>query len=163
MPAVKPIPDTYPRVTPHLSIDGAADAIDFYKSVLGATERMRMAMPDGTVAHAEIEVGGSVIMIGDEKWPGGNEPSPTTLGGSPVALCVYVEDVDAVFRRAVDNGAVTVQEPENHFYGDRVAMFDDPYGHRWNLATHIESVSPEEMERRAAQELSGRAAEARGT
>jgi PhnB protein len=163
MPAVKPIPDTYPRVTPHLSIDGAADAIDFYKSVLGATERMRMAMPDGTVAHAEIEVGGSVIMIGDEKWPGGNEPSPTTLGGSPVALFIYVEDVDAVFRRAVDNGAVTVQEPENHFYGDRVAMFDDPYGHRWNLATHIENVSPEEVERRAAQELNGRAAEARGT
>src|ERR671918_123274 len=117
MATVNPIPDRYPRVTPHLSIAGAADAIAFYTSVLGAKERMRMAMPDGTVAHAEIVIGESVIMIGDENWPG-------------------------------------VQEPEDHFYGDRVAMFDDPYGHRWNLGTHIEDVSPAEMERRMAEALS---------
>jgi PhnB protein len=151
---VNPIPDHYPRVTPHLSIAGAAEAIDFYTSVLGGTERMRMAMPDGTIAHAEIEIGGSVVMIGDENWPGGHEPSPATLGGSPVALFVYVEDVDEVFERALQNGAVTVEEPEDHFYGDRVAMFDDPYGHRWNIATHIEDVPPEEMERRMAEMLS---------
>jgi PhnB protein len=154
MATVNPIPDNYSRVTPHLSIAGAAEAIDFYTSVLGASERMRMAMPDGTIAHAEIEIGGSVIMIGDENWPGGHEPSPTTLGGSPVALFVYVEDVDYVFKRALETGAVAVQEPEDHFYGDRVAMFDDPYGHRWNLGTHIEDVSPEEMERRMAELLS---------
>jgi PhnB protein len=153
---VNPIPDQYPRVTPHLSIAGAADTIDFYKSVLGASEReyMRVSMPDGTVAHAEIEIGGSVIMIGDESWPQGHEPSPKTLGGSPVALFVYVEDVDDVFKRALEAGAVTVEEPENHFYGDRVAMFDDPYGHRWNIGTHVEDVPPEEMERRVTEMMS---------
>jgi PhnB protein len=154
MPAVKPIPDNYPRVSPHLSVAGAGAAIDFYKSVLGATERMRMATPDGSVAHAEIEIGGSVVMIGEE-MPGGRDPSPRTLGGSPVALYVYVEDVDDVFQRAVDAGAETVQPPEDHFYGDRVAMFDDPFGHRWNIATHIEDVAPEEMQRRAAEAMSG--------
>jgi PhnB protein len=154
MPAAKPIPDTYPRVSPHLSIAGAAAAIEFYASVLAAKERMRMSMPDGAIAHAEIDIGGSIIMIGDEV-PGGSDPSPRTLGGSPVALFVYVEDVDDVFRRAVDAGAQPVQEPADHFYGDRVAMFDDPFGHRWNIATHIEDVPPEEMERRAAEAMRG--------
>jgi PhnB protein len=146
---VNPIPDGYPRVSPHLSVAGAADAIEFYKRVLGASERMRMPMPGGAIAHAELELGGSVIMIGDE-MPGGRDPSPKTLGGSPVALFVYVEDVDAVFKQALEAGASSVQVPEDHFYGDRVAMFDDPYGHRWNIATHIEDVPPDEMERRAA-------------
>jgi PhnB protein len=149
MPDVKPIPEGYPRVSPHLSVVGAANAIDFYKDVLGATERMRMGTPDGAVAHAEVQVGDSVIMIGEE-MPGGTDPSPKTLGGSPVALFVYVEDVDDVFKRAIEAGANTVREPEDQFYGDRVAMFDDPYGHRWNIATHIEDVPPEEMEKRAA-------------
>jgi PhnB protein len=115
---------------------------------------MRMAMPDGTIAHAEIEIGGSVIMVGDENWPGGHEPSPATLGSSPVALFVYVDDVDDVFMRALEGGASSVEEPEDHFYGDRVAMFDDPYGHRWNIGTHIEDVPPAEMERRLAEVLS---------
>lgn len=154
MTNVKPIPDSYPRVSPHLSIAGAARAIDFYKSVFDASERMRMAMPDGTIAHAEIDIGGSIIMIGDEV-PGGRDPSPTTLGGSPVALFVYVQDVDEVFAKAVAAGAQVVQAPEDHFYGDRVAMFDDPFGHRWNLATHIEDVSPEQMEQRAAEAMGG--------
>jgi PhnB protein len=134
MPDVNPIPEGYPRVSPHLSVAGAAEAIDFYKSVLGAGERMRMPMPDGKIAHAELELGGSVIMVGDEV-EGGTDPSPRTLGGSPVALFVYVEDVDDVYQRAVDAGGQSVQAPENHFYGDRVAMFDDPFGHRWNVAT----------------------------
>ena len=154
MPGVKPIPNTYPRVSPHLSVAGAAAAIDFYRDVLGARERMRMGMPDGAIAHAEIEIGDSVIMVGDET-PDGRDPSPKTLGGSPVALFMYVEDVDEVFNRAIEAGAATVQKPEDHFYGDRVAMFDDPFGHRWNIATHIEDVSPEEMEQRAAAAMGG--------
>jgi PhnB protein len=149
MPGAKPIPDSYPRVSPHLSIAGAAGAIDFYTSILGARERMRMATPDGTIAHAEIDIGGSIIMIGEEVGDG-RDPSPKTLGGSPVALFVYVEDVDDVFNRAVEAGATVVQPPENHFYGDRVAMFDDPFGHRWNVATHIEDVPPDQMQKRMA-------------
>jgi PhnB protein len=147
---VKPIPDTYPRVTPHLSIAGVADALDFYQSVLGANVRMRMDAPAGLVAHAEIEFGDSVIMLGEEALPG-SDPSPKKLGGTSVSLFVYVEDVDVVFRRAVDAGAQAVSEPEFHFYGDRVATIDDPFGHRWNVATHVEDVSPEDMERRAAE------------
>jgi PhnB protein len=111
MPDVKPIPDSYPRVSPHLSVAGAADAIDFYKSVFGATERIRMGMPDGTVAHAELELGGSVIMIGEE-MPGGVDPSPKTLGGSPVALFVYDEDVDDIFQRAFAARAQAVRAGE---------------------------------------------------
>jgi PhnB protein len=154
MPDVNPIPDSYPRVSPHVSISGAGDAIDFYKSVFGATARMRTGTPDGTVAHAELELDGSVIMIGEE-MPGGVDPSPKTLGGSRVTLFVYVEDVADVFAQAIDAGAGAIQEPENHFYGDRVAMLDDPFGHRWNVATHVEDVPPDEMERRAA-EIMGR-------
>jgi PhnB protein len=154
MPGAKPIPDTHPRVSPHLSVAGAADAIDFYKDVLGARERMRIGMPDGAIAHAEIQIGDSVIMVGEE-MPGGRDPSPKTLGGSPVALFTYVENVDEVFNRATQSGAATVKEPEDHFYGDRVAMFDDPFGHRWNIATHVEDVSPEEMEQRAAEAMGG--------
>jgi PhnB protein len=153
MANVNPIPDNYPRVSPHLSVNGAADAISFYKEILGAEERMRMPMPDGKIGHAEIEIGDSVLMIGDE-MEGGVDPSPRTVGGSPVALFVYVEDVDDVFRRALEAGANAVREPENQFYGDRIAMFDDPFGHRWNVATHTEDVAPDEMERRAEQAMS---------
>jgi PhnB protein len=152
MTEVKPIPDSYPRVTPHLSIAGVADALEFYQSVLGASVRMRMDAPGGLVAHAEIELGGSVIMLGDEAVPD-SEPSPKKLGGTSVSLFVYVEDVDEVFRRAVEAGAQAVSEPEFHFYGDRVATIDDPFGHRWNLATHVEDVSPEDMEQRAAEAM----------
>jgi PhnB protein len=152
MSDVTPIPDTYPRVSPHLSIAGVAEAVEFYRRVLGANVRMRMDAPGGLVAHAEIELGGSVIMLGDEAVPG-SEPSPRTLGGTSVSLFVYVEDVDAVFRRAVEAGARTVSEPEFHFYGDRVATIDDPFGHRWNLATHVEDVSPEDLDRRAAEAM----------
>ena len=150
MSIVKPIPDTYPRVTPHLSIEGCAAALDFYQSVLGATVRIRMDAPGGVVAHAEIVLGQSVIMLGDAAVPD-SDPSPAKLGGTPVSLFVYVEDVDEVFRRAVDAGADAVSEPELHFYGDRVATIDDPFGHRWSLATHVEDVPPDELERRAAE------------
>jgi len=149
MPSVKPIPEGYPRVMPHLTIAGAAEAIDFYKTVFGADERMRMAMPDGTIAHAEIAIGDSIIMIGDEGT--GTDPSPKTVGGSPVSVYVYVENVDEVFKRAMDSGATSQESaPEDRFYGDRTATFVDPYGHQWNIATHVEDVPPEEMEQRAA-------------
>jgi PhnB protein len=125
-------------------------------TVIGVLDRLgpylREAMQFASRCHC---LGGSVVMIGDE-LPGGVDPSPKTLGGSPVALFVYVEDVDDVFKRAVEAGANVVQPPEDHFYGDRVAMFDDPFGHRWNVATHTEDVPPEEMERRAASAMAGR-------
>jgi PhnB protein len=109
-----------------------------------------MDAPGGLVAHAEIVLGQSVIMLGDAAVPD-SDPSPAKLGGTPVSLFVYVEDVDEVFRRAVDAGADAVSEPELHFYGDRVATIDDPFGHRWSLATHVEDIAPDELNRRAAE------------
>jgi PhnB protein len=145
-----PIPEGYPRVTPYLIIDGAAEAIDFYKSVLGASERMRMDGPDGRVGHAELEVGNSVIMLADEN-PDMGARSPKTVGGTPVSLHVYVEDSDDAFKRAIEAGARELRPPENRFYGDRSASFEDPFGHQWDVATHVEDVPPDEMERRAAE------------
>ena len=150
MANVNPIPDGYPRVTPYLIVDGAAAAIDFYNSVLGTTERMRMAGPDGKVGHAELQIGDSVIMLADE-YPDMGIVGPKSVGGSPVTLHVYVEDVDAVFERAVKAGATASRPVENQFYGDRSGQFEDPFGHRWNVATHVEDVSPEEMSKRAAK------------
>ena len=154
MAQVKPIPDEYPRVTPYLCVSGAADAIEFYKKVLGATERMRMPMPDEKIAHAEIEIGDAVIMLSDENPEWGNR-SPKTLGGSPVTVMVYVEDVDKVFATALESGAKEIQPVQNQFYGDRSGSFEDPFGHLWNVASHVEDVPPEEMERRAAEAMGG--------
>jgi len=145
----KPIPDEYPRISPYLIVDGAADAIDFYGSVLGATQRGdRMIAPDGKVGHAELELGGSVFMLADE-FPDMGAVGPRTVGGTPVTLHVYVEDVDAVFARALELGATEVQAVTDQFYGDRSGLFDDPWGHRWDVATHVEDVPPEEMGERA--------------
>jgi len=148
--AVKPIPDGYPRVSPYLVVDGAQKAIEFYATVLGATERMRMPGPDGRLGHAEIEVGDSIIMLADE-YPDMGAKAPAAYGGSPVSVMVYVEDVDATVNRATEAGATVVRPLENQFYGDRSATFDDPFGHRWTIATHVEDVSPEEMGRRMAE------------
>jgi PhnB protein len=148
---VNPIPEGYPRVTPYLIVDGAAAAIDFYTSVLGATERMRMAGPDGKVGHAELEIGNSVIMLADEH-PEIGAHGPKAVGGTPVSLHVYVEDVDAVFERAIEAGAKSQRDVEDRFYGDRLGTFEDPFGHQWNVATHVEDVPPEEMSKRAEQE-----------
>lgn len=145
MADVNPIPEGYPRVSPYLLINGATEALDFYTSVLGATERYRIAGPDNTIGHAELQIGDSVIMLGDMP-----DSSPKTLGGTPVLISVYVEDVDAVFDQAIEAGAKTIQAVENKFYGDRVGMFEDPWGHRWSIATHVEDVPPEEMAKRAA-------------
>ncbi len=151
MANVKPIPDGYPQVSPYLSVDDAGAAIDFYSSVLGAKERMRMADPDGRIAHAELQLGDSVIMLADE-YPDIGIRGPKAIGGSPVTLSVYVEDVDAVFDRALAAGAKSLRPPKNEFYGDRSGQFEDPFGHRWSVASHVEDVSPEEMERRSATE-----------
>jgi PhnB protein len=150
MPKVEPIPPEYPRVTPYLSIDGAAKAIEFYADVLGATERVRMDGPDGKVGHAELGIGGSVIMVADS-FPEMGAPTPQALGGSPVTLMVYVEDVDDVFARAIKAGSKEIAPVQDQFYGDRSGQFEDPFGHRWNVASHVEDVSAEEMEKRAAQ------------
>jgi PhnB protein len=148
--AVKPIPDGYPRVIPYLYIDGAAAALDWYKDVFGATERMRMGGPDGKVGHAELEFGDGLLMLADE-WEDGGAKGPKAVGGSPMCTVVYVEDVDKVFAKAIDAGATARQEVETKFYGDRSGMFEDPFGHVWSVMTHVEDVTPEEMERRMAQ------------
>ena len=145
----KPIPDDYPRVTPYLFVDGASSAIDFYRSVLGARERMRMPGPDGTVFHAELELGDSIIMLGDEN-PDMDVRGPRSIGGTPMMLHVYVENADSVFEQAIGAGAKALRPVEDQFYGDRSGRFEDPFGHRWYVATHVQDVPPEEMEQRAA-------------
>jgi PhnB protein len=154
MANVKPIPDGYPRVTPYLWVDGAAAAIEFYGKILGATERMRMPAPGDKIGHAELELGDSVIMLSDE-FPEMNMRSPKTVGGTSVTLNVWVEDVDDVFKRAVEAGATPLREVENQFYGDRSGQFEDPFGHRWSISTHIEDVPPEEMAERATRVMGG--------
>ncbi len=149
---VQPIPEGYQRVTPYLCVDGAAAAIDFYVAVLGAAERMRMPAPDGRIGHAELELGNSVVMIADEA-PEIGFRSPKAVGGTPVTLHVYVEDVDAVFATALSLGATELSAVKDQFYGDRTGQFEDPYGHRWNVATHVEDVSPEEMEKRGREAM----------
>jgi PhnB protein len=149
MADVKPIPDGYPQVTPYLCVEGAGAAIAFYAEVLGTTERMRMLGPDGKVSHAELQLGDSLVMVADEA-PAIGVLSPKTIGGTPVTLSVYVEDVDAVIDRAAQAGATVLRPAEDQFYGDRAGQFEDPFGHRWSVATHVEDVSPEEMAKRAA-------------
>lgn len=151
---VQPIPDGYPRVTPYLNIAGAADAIAFYCEILGATERMRMDGPGGTIGHAELELGGSVIMLADESEEIGNK-SPGTIGGTPVSLMVYVEDVDSTYDAAIAAGATEIQAVDDKFYGDRTGMFKDPWGHEWTVGTHVEDVSEAEMGRRMAELMQG--------
>ena len=145
----KPIPDDYPRVMPYLIVDGAGAAIDFYCSVLGATERVRMPGPDGRIGHAELQLGDSMIMLADENAQM-DVRGPRAIGGTPVSLHVYVEDSDAVFERAVQAGARALRAVEDRFYGDRSGQFEDPFGHRWDVSTHVEDVPPEEMSKRAA-------------
>ena len=146
--AVKPIPEGYHSVTPYLIIKGAGDAIEFYKKAFGATELFRFSAPDGKVGHAEIKVGDSPIMLADE-YPDMGYKGPQTLGGSPVSLMIYVEDVDVVFNRAVDAGATVKEAVTDKFYGDRIGSVVDPFGHVWHVSTHKEDVSIEEMQRRA--------------
>ena len=154
MATVKPIPDGYPRVTPYLHVDGASKAIDFYRTVFGAKERMRMAAPGGRIGHAELEIGNSMIMVADEH-PDMNVRGPKSIGGTPVTVLVYVEDVDRAFERALKAGAKELRPVQNQFYGDRSGQFEDPFGHQWNVATHVEDVPPDEMAKRAAKMMGG--------
>ncbi len=146
--AVKPIPDGYHSVTPYLIVKGAANAIEFYKKAFGATELMRMADPSGRVGHAEIKIGDSPIMLADE-FPEMGNVSPQSLGGTPVSIILYVEDVDTLAHQAVAAGAQVKRPLKDQFYGDRSGTFTDPFGHVWTIATHKEDLSHEEMNKRA--------------
>jgi PhnB protein len=140
-------PAGYHTVTPYLTTADAGAAIDFYKAAFGAVETCRLTMPDGTICHAEVKIGDSHVMLGQECPAWGNK-SPNTLGGTPVGLCVYLPDVDAAFAKAVAVGATVDKPVEDQFYGDRSGTVTDPFGHKWTLATHVEDVSPAEMQRR---------------
>lgn len=146
----KAIPDGYHAVTPYLVIDGAAKAIDFYKRAFGAVEVMRMPDPNGKIGHAEIRIGDSHIMLADE-YPDMGYRGPTSLGGAAVTLMVYVDNADETFRQALACGAQEMQPLKDQFYGDRSGTVKDPFGHIWTIATHVEDIAPDEMERRATQ------------
>jgi PhnB protein len=146
---VKPVPEGYHTATPYLIVHDAARALDFYQRAFGAKELMRFAAPDGKIGHAEIRIGDSVIMLADE-YPDMGYRSPRALGGSPVSVMLYIEDVDARFARALAAGAIQTRALENQFYGDRTGTLTDPFGHVWTLATHVEDVPPDELQRRAA-------------
>lgn len=148
---VKAIPDGYHSITPYLIVRGASRAIEFYKRAFGATELVRMAMPDGSLGHAELRIGNSMFMLADESVAFGAK-SPELIGGSPVGLALYVEDVDGVFNRVKDEKGIVIKRPlETQFYGDRSVTFFDPFGHQWTLSQHVEDVSPEEMKTRMAK------------
>jgi|SRR5882757_8211447 len=146
--ATKAIPDGYRTATPYLIVNGGAEAIEFYKRAFDATEMLRMEDPHGRVGHAEIKIGDSVIMLADEH-PGMGYRSPRSIGGSAVSILLYVEDVDTLFDRAVEAGAKAQRPVANQFYGDRAGTLEDPFGHVWTIATHVEDVPPEEIRRRA--------------
>lgn len=154
MPEVKPIPEGFNTVTPHITCKGASDAIEFYKKAFGAEDLGIMLMPDGeTVMHAMIRIGDSMIMLHDE-FPDHGKLGPDSLGGSSVTMHLYVEDADFFFERAVQAGAKVTMPLEDTFWGDRYGTLEDPFGHHWSVATHIRDVSPEEMEK-AAEEMFG--------
>lgn len=144
---IKPIPDGFHALTPYLTVRGASDAIEYYKKVFGATELFRLNMPDGKVGHSEFKIGDSIFMISDEN-PECGSASPETLKGSPVALYLYVADVDSTFSEAVKAGAKEAMPVANQFWGDRMGKIVDPFGHQWLLATHVEDVDPSEFQSR---------------
>jgi PhnB protein len=146
--AVQPIPEGYHTVAPYLAVDNAAEAIDYYKRAFGANERVRMEAPGGGIGHAEVEIGDSVVMLSDP-FPQASTKPPKELGGSSVSVFLYVEDVDAVVKQAVDAGATVLMEVADQFWGDRFGTVQDPFGHTWSIATHVEDVAPEEIAERA--------------
>ncbi len=149
--SVKPIPDGYHTATPYLIVDDADAAIKFYGAAFGATELLRMPTPDGRIGHAEIQLGTSRIMLSDEYVEMGYR-SPKSLGGTPVPLFMYVEDVDAVFAQAIDAGGTEQRPVEDQFYGDRSGTLEDPFGHVWTISTHKEDLTPEEIAERIPQD-----------
>ena len=149
MPA-QPVPEGYHTLTPYLAVDDAKAAIDFYQRAFGAKERVRMHGPDGMIAHAELEIGDSKVMLADP-FPQASTRPPKELGGTSVGVFVYVENVDEVFQQAVDAGATATMEPDDQFWGDRFGSVTDPFGHSWQISTHVEDVPPEEMEKRSKE------------
>lgn len=152
MSKVDPVPAGYHTITPHLTIDGCAEAIDFYVKAFGAEERYRMPDPAGRIMHAEIQIGDSIVMMADSAPERGNK-DPKMLGGASGGLMMYTPDVDAAFKRAVDAGCTVEMEPADMFWGDRFCAVKDPFGHSWSLATHIEDPSEEEMQRRMSEQM----------
>jgi PhnB protein len=148
--AVQPVPEGYHTITPYLAVDDASAAIDFYQRALGAKERVRMAGPGDSVMHAELEIGDSLVMLSDP-FPQASTKTPKELGGTSVNIFVYVEDIDALYNQAIDAGATSLMEPDDMFWGDRFGSVQDPFGHTWTIATHIEDVEPEEMEKRSQE------------
>jgi PhnB protein len=146
--AVTPIPEGYHTVTPYLAVEDAAEAIEYYKKAFGAKERVRMNAPDGKIGHAELEIGDSLVMLSDPSPQASTKP-PKELGGTSASIFMYVEDVDAVVKQAVDAGARIEMEIANQFWGDRFGTVADPFGHLWSIATHVEDVPAEEMAERA--------------
>jgi PhnB protein len=146
--SVKPIPEGYRTITPYLAVEDAAEAIDYYKKAFGAKERGRMEAPGGKIGHAELEIGDSLVMLSDALPQFSTRP-PTELGGTSVSVLMYVEDVDAVVKQAVDAGGTVTVEVADQFWGDRFGTVQDPFGHLWSIATHVEDVPPEEMAERA--------------
>jgi PhnB protein len=146
--APKPIPEGYNTVTPYLAVDDAAAAIEYYTKVFGAKESVRMDGPDGGIAHAELDIGDSKIMLSDP-FPQASTRTPKELGGTSASIFMYVEDVDAIVKKAVDEGATITMEVQDQFWGDRYGSIKDPFGHAWSIATHVEDVPPEEMDERA--------------
>ena len=150
--ARSPLPEGFHSVTPQLIVDNAAAAIDWYKTAIGAEEKMRAHAPDGTIMHAELQIGNSRLMLND---PMGGGRSPKALGGTPVGFWIYVDDCDALFNRAVANGAQVAPGPmgqmSDQFWGDRTGTFTDPFGYQWTIATHKEDLTKEEMDRRAQE------------
>lgn len=149
--SVKPVPDGYHTATPYLIVNGGAAAIEFYRRAFGATEIMRIEH-QGKIGHAEIRIGDSPIMLADE-YPEMGARAPQALGGSPVSIMLYVDDVDAVVERALAAGAKLQRPVADQFYGDRTGSVEDPFGHSWHVATHIRDISPEELQRRAAAQF----------
>ena len=150
--ATKPIPEGYHTLTTYLSVDNASEAIEWYKGAFGAKERVRMDGPEGTIGHAELQIGDSLIMLADP-FPQSQTRPPTELGGTTAGVFMYVEDVDSVVQQAVDAGAITTMEVADQFWGDRFGSVKDPFGHSWSIATHVEDVPPEKMAERAKEAM----------
>ena len=146
----QPVPEGYSTLTPYLAVEDASAAIDFYRRAFGAKERARMSGPGDSVMHAELEIGDSLLMLSDP-FPQASTKPPKELGGTSVSIMAYVEDVDSLYKQAVDAGATSLMEPDDMFWGDRFASVQDPFGHSWTIATHVEDVEPDEMQRRAEE------------
>jgi PhnB protein len=152
----KPIPEGYHSVSPYLAVDDAPKAIEFYTQAFGAEEQVRMHGPDGKIGHAELQVGDSKVMLSDP-FPQASTKPPKELGGTSASVFMYVEDVDAVVKRAVDLGATVTMEVADQFWGDRFGSITDPFGHSWAIATHVEDLTPEEIEERGKAAMAGMA------